>query len=757
MWPLDRVDPLRIGPYRLLARLGEGGMGTVFLAEGRRGERVALKCIRQGYAHEPGFRARFVREIETAGMIRAEGVARVVESEPGDDGQQPWVATEFVPGLSLQQLVATQGPLPTRSAGALALGLARSLEAVHAAGLVHRDIKPSNIMLTVEGPRLIDFGVARLVDASTGGGLTRTGASVGSPGYMSPEQVLGRAPSSAGDVFGLGGVLVFATTGELPFPVEDTTNQHALMFAVVQQDPMLDRVPTGLRDMIAACLAKDQAGRPDAAALAGLLEEYATALDGGTGARDPEPWLPARALAEVARISGRAVTQGEWRVRGAGSGRNGDGEGGGGDEDRVTDGEPTGAPPARPAAPAPAPLAPAAPSASPTPGIPVPPAAPTTPATPAASAASPVPASPPPPPDGLSYVPTITAPPGPATPSSPRRPPHAPGPAPAAPQAPHPAPPAAPQAPHPAPPAAAAPPPAGPVPAARPPAEPAPARRPHYVRREESPAPAASAPASPASSPSAPAPSTSSRSHPALPPSPWAARQSELRSPESLATALTWLYGFYIAFKCVAVAMHIGFGSDVSGWREADYALWTDTEELVGDADLLVTAEALIGLAVGIPTLVWFRRVRGNAEVFAPGEHRYSPGMAIGSWFIPVASWIIPGRITFDIWYASLQDRYRGRPGEQGWGTGLYWPGRTRLAWWWVSTIVFSIAAAVLVFLPDVLASAVHYPEYIDFGQMLTATRWAVFLHLLCIPGAVLTISVIRRLTELQEARVYRR
>jgi eukaryotic-like serine/threonine-protein kinase len=285
MLPLERTDPARIGPYRLLARLGEGGMGTVFLAEGEGRQRVALKSIRQGFAHEPGFRARFAREIETAGMVSSPFIAPVVDAEPGEGGRQPWVATAYVPGPSLQQLVAGQGTLPVRSAGALALGLARALEAVHAAGLVHRDLKPSNVLVTVEGPRLIDFGVARLVDSPSTGGLTRTGTSVGSPGYMSPEQVLGSELSALSDVFGLGGVLVFATTGALPFPVADTANQHALMFAVVQDEPSLDGVPAQLREIVAECLAKETGARPPAAARAAPPAAPAPARGGGAAAR----------------------------------------------------------------------------------------------------------------------------------------------------------------------------------------------------------------------------------------------------------------------------------------------------------------------------------------------------------------------------------------------------------------------------------------------------------------------------------------
>ncbi|XXZ49283.1 serine/threonine-protein kinase [Streptomyces cavourensis] len=421
MWPLDQADPARIGPYRLLARLGEGGMGTVYLAVGGGGERVALKSIRYGFTEDPDFRVRFAREIEAASLVRAGGIAQVIAAEPGADGQRPWVATEFVPGLPLQRLVATQGPLPAASAGALAAGLARALEAVHAAGLVHRDVKPSNILLTVEGPRLIDFGVAKLVDASTGGGLTRTGASVGSPGYMSPEQVLGRALTPASDVFGLGGVLVFAATGRLPFPVPDSTNQHALMYAVVQDSPALDDVPDELRPLVAECLAKDPADRPDAPALASRLAPYAALLDGdgngdgsagaGAGAAFADPWLPARALAEVARISGRAAAQGEWRPGGAG------GEAAGSTPEPVGPGQAAGSgagagspsePPAASAAAGSAPSAPPAaghtPSAPPVPG-------------------HRQPVSPPPPPSApLAYVPTIAAAPGPAPQAAPRPP-----------------------------------------------------------------------------------------------------------------------------------------------------------------------------------------------------------------------------------------------------------------------------------------------------------------------------------------------
>lgn len=692
MWPLEQADPARIGPYRLLARLGEGGMGTVYLAAGGGGERVALKSIRYGYTEDPDFRVRFAREIESASLVRARGIAQVVAAESGADGQRPWVATEFVPGLPLQRLVAAQGLLPAPSAGALAAGLARALEAVHGAGLVHRDVKPSNILLTVEGPRLIDFGVAKLVDASTGGGLTRTGASVGSPGYMSPEQVLGRALTPASDVFGLGGVLVFATTGRLPFPVPDSTNQHALMYAVVQDAPALDQVPDELRPLVAECLAKDPADRPDAPALAARLAGYAALLDGS--AADADPWLPARALAEVARISGRAAAQGEWRPGGAGGSASGpaapDDSAGSLPGSPAPEGRASVSPASGPHD-ASEPDAESAPSGPPAPG-------------------HRLPASPPPPPPSapLAYVPTIAAPAGPAPQALPR--PSGPVPPPPPPERP-----------------AAAP------PARAPERAPAPAHpaRPHYVRQEPSPT---------APPPAAPTPA-------------WSAQRSAFRSPESLAIALSWLYGVYIAFKCVAVVMHLGFASEIGDWKKADFALWTDVEALVGKADTLVLVEGLLAVAAGVTTLVWFWRVRINAEAFAPGEHRYSPGMAIGSWFIPVASWIIPGKITFDIWYASLQDRHRGRPDEWGWQTTRRWPGRRLLGLWWGWVIVFTLSATVVYLLPDVMRGAVDYPNAIHFDRMLSAVHWGTFLNLLCVPGIALSIAVVRRLTELQDIR----
>lgn len=665
MLPLERADPIRIGPYRLLARLGEGGMGTVFLAESDGGRRVALKAIRRGFAHEPGFRARFVREIETASMVRSPFIARVVDAEPGDGGAQPWVATEYVPGPSLQQLVSEQGPLPLRSAGALALGLARALRTVHEAGLVHRDVKPSNLLITVEGPRLIDFGVARLVDAASTGGLTRTGSSVGSPGYMSPEQVLGNELSPLSDVFGLGGVLVFATTGRLPFPVADSANQHALMFAVVQAEPTLEGVPPELRETVVDCLGKDPATRPAAAALAERLGGHAAALDGEEDGGDAEPWLPARALAQVARISGRALAQGEWRPSG--------------------DAEAAYSPTVT-AGPGAAPAAPAAP-------VPPPPAHSPTTLTASGPAAAPGPAG-----DGGT--------PPPAVPAQSRQP-------------------------HPA----SGPPAADPGPDAGP-------RR--YVRAEPVPG------THPYTRPPSGAPGYHGASSWPQPPG------HGPRSLTGLATALYWLFGIYLAFKLVSIAMYASFADTVGTWKADDWALWVDVDREVGDLDALLSLELLYLTAVSVVWLVWFWRVRYNAGLFAPHEHRHSSAMAVGGWFIPFGFWVIPARIARDAWYASLPERSRGRPGERSTTPGLPWPGRALLGWWWAASIAASIAAFALVL---VVAGIGDAPDrdagVIDFERMSSLAAFGNLLHVLCMPMAVLSIVVVRRLTELQEYRAY--
>ena len=256
-------DPESVGPYRLIRRLGTGGMGQVYLASSPGGRLVAVKVIRPELAADPGFRSRFAREVRAARSVSGMFTAPVVDADA--DGQPPWLATAYVPGPSLRDAVAEHGPLPPDVVLTLAAGLAEALVAIHAAGLVHRDLKPSNVLLAGDGPRVIDFGISQAADASV---LTQTGAIMGSPGYFSPEQAEGRPVGPPGDVFSLGAVLAFAASGEGPF---GTGPAVALAFRVVNSAPNLSGVPEQLRPMIERCLVKDPAARPTPAELLASL------------------------------------------------------------------------------------------------------------------------------------------------------------------------------------------------------------------------------------------------------------------------------------------------------------------------------------------------------------------------------------------------------------------------------------------------------------------------------------------------------
>lgn len=270
MRPLEPDDPRTVGEYRLLGRLGAGGMGRVYLGRSRGGRTVAVKVVHPHLASDGEFRRRFRREIDAARRVGGTWTAPVLDADP--DAPTPWVATGYVAGPPLHQAVAEHGPLPEHTVRALGAGLAEALAAVHARGLVHRDVKPSNVLLTPAGPRLIDFGIARAMDGTTS--LTSTGVTVGSPGYMSPEQVLGREVGPASDVFSLGAVLAHAATGAPPFPGD---NSAALLYKVVHEEPELDGLTGELRETVAACLAKDAAARPTPA-------EIVRRLAGASGA-----------------------------------------------------------------------------------------------------------------------------------------------------------------------------------------------------------------------------------------------------------------------------------------------------------------------------------------------------------------------------------------------------------------------------------------------------------------------------------------
>ncbi|MFJ8973994.1 serine/threonine-protein kinase [Streptomyces anulatus] len=297
---LGSDDPHRIGAYRLLGRLGEGGMGQVFLARSNRGRTVALKLVRRELAEQPEFRARFRQEVRAAHRVGGAWTAPVLDSDT--EAPVPWVATGYVAGPSLQRIVSGRpgapvtdsgayGPLPLRSVRFLGSGLAHALQHIHGAGLIHRDLKPSNVLMTIDGPRVIDFGIARALESVPDGDLTRTGALVGSPGFMAPEQVRGERVTTACDVFCLGSVLAYAASGRLPFGTTESGGVHALMFRIAQEDPDLTGVPEDLAGVVRDCLAKDPAARPGTGEILARLGE----------AEADEPWLPGTLLAQLGR------------------------------------------------------------------------------------------------------------------------------------------------------------------------------------------------------------------------------------------------------------------------------------------------------------------------------------------------------------------------------------------------------------------------------------------------------------------------
>ncbi|WP_375042571.1 PQQ-binding-like beta-propeller repeat protein [Actinomadura sp. NTSP31] len=253
--PLQAGDAPGIGPYRLLARLGAGGMGTVFLAASPGGRLVALKVVRAEFADDERFRERFRREIEAARRVSGLYTAPVLDGDA--DAPHPWLAVAYVPAPTLAEAVTAIGPLPEAPLRALGAGLAEALLAVHAAGLVHRDLKPGNILLAGDGPKVIDFGITKAVDASQ---LTGTDGVLGTPAYMSPEQITAsRDAGPASDVFSLAAVLAYAATGIGPFSAGDPAS---LLYRVMYEEPRLDGVPGPLRGLLAACLDKDPGGRP---------------------------------------------------------------------------------------------------------------------------------------------------------------------------------------------------------------------------------------------------------------------------------------------------------------------------------------------------------------------------------------------------------------------------------------------------------------------------------------------------------------
>ncbi|MGW6601691.1 serine/threonine-protein kinase [Streptomyces sp. NPDC055036] len=266
-------DPAEIGGYPLEARLGSGGMGTVFLARTSSGRPVAIKLIHQQFAGDDEFRIRFRQEVAAARRVSGAFTAAVVDAAP--EAEQPWMATTYIEGHTLAQHIAAKGPLNGPELRRLAIGLAEALRDIHRVGVVHRDLKPSNVVLSPEGPRVIDFGISRAVDQQT---LTMTGRVIGTPPFMSPEQL--QAPRGVGprsDVFSLGTLLVYAATGHGPF---DADSPYLTAYQVVHEEPSLDSVPTALRAVVEPCLDKDPEGRPSADELLVLLRDLSADLGG---------------------------------------------------------------------------------------------------------------------------------------------------------------------------------------------------------------------------------------------------------------------------------------------------------------------------------------------------------------------------------------------------------------------------------------------------------------------------------------------
>ncbi|MER5835888.1 protein kinase [Streptomyces sp. NPDC002130] len=285
MMRLRREDPRVVGSFKLHRRLGAGGMGVVYLGSDKKGQRVALKVIRPDLAEDQEFRSRFAREVSAARRIRGGCTARLVAADL--DADRPWFATQYVPGPSLHDKVAAEGPLCAADVAAVGAALSEGLVAVHEAGVVHRDLKPSNILLSPKGPRIIDFGIAWATGAST---LTHVGTAVGSPGFLAPEQVRGAAVTPATDVFSLGATLAYSSMGDSPF---GHGSSEVMLYRVVHEEPQLHGVPDALAPLVRACLAKDPEERPSTLQLSLRLKEIAARESQDlAGVRPPAPRGP---------------------------------------------------------------------------------------------------------------------------------------------------------------------------------------------------------------------------------------------------------------------------------------------------------------------------------------------------------------------------------------------------------------------------------------------------------------------------------
>jgi serine/threonine protein kinase len=253
--PLRPDDPIRIGHYRLTARLGSGGMGVVYLGVAWDGSQVAVKVLRPELANDEEFRRRFGREV--ASLVRVKGAYTVRVIEADSQSSTPFVVTEYAQGPSLSEHIDKNGSVSPDMLYGLATGLAEALTMIHEAGIMHRDLKPSNIILTDAGPKVIDFGIARRQDTTA---MTQTGMMVGSMGFMAPEQISGH-PGPAADIFAWGVTVAYAAAGRSPFGAGNT---HSVLYRIMYGEADIAAVPDGLRPLVEAALAKDPQGRPTA-------------------------------------------------------------------------------------------------------------------------------------------------------------------------------------------------------------------------------------------------------------------------------------------------------------------------------------------------------------------------------------------------------------------------------------------------------------------------------------------------------------
>ncbi|MER5486807.1 protein kinase [Streptomyces sp. NPDC002812] len=289
--PLEPQDPRETAGYRLIARIGEGGMGTVYLSHTRGGQPVALKLIRREFGQDPDFRSRFEQEVRAARRVQGYHLVPVLDHDT--TGASPWLASVFVPGISLHDALTAHGPLPLGAVFQLIGCTARALGSIHAAGVVHRDLKPANLLLGAAGPYVIDFGIARAADSTQ---LTRTGGVIGTPQYMSPEHALGAEVTTASDLFALGLIAAVAATGRHPYGEGGATALGVRIANTDRQPPDLSGYPTELKPLLERCLTADPAERIGTDELAAMCELFA-----GRPLNDFDGWLPEPLGLEIAR------------------------------------------------------------------------------------------------------------------------------------------------------------------------------------------------------------------------------------------------------------------------------------------------------------------------------------------------------------------------------------------------------------------------------------------------------------------------